>query len=127
MIGGTAYKKYSNAGIALTDIESYPLLMLERESNTRSYIDRFADAHGITLKPIIELGSSDLLVKFARINLGISFVIREFVRDEIDAITLFEIPLLPPIEPRAVGLVKLKGIPFSFAAEGFVKLLDIDI
>jgi hypothetical protein len=83
LIGGTNYAGLAENGIALSELSRYPLIMLERASTTRCLIDDFAATNKTELKPIIELGSSDLLVKFARINLGLSFVIREFTEDEV--------------------------------------------
>lgn len=123
LICGGRYAALAESGLSLKDIGKYPLLMLERASATRRYLDGYAKDNGVVLEPIIELGSSDLLVKFARINLGLAFVIREFVEDAIDDKTIIEIPLTPQPQGRAVGLVKLKNIPLSFAAEKFINMV----
>lgn len=122
LIGGSKYAALAEKGIDLKDIGQYPLLMLEDLSNTRRYIDRYAMDNGVLLKPIIELGSSDLLLDFARINLGLSYVIREFTRGGIDGTTVFEIPVNPPIPERSVGMVKLKNVALSHAAQSFTEM-----
>lgn len=127
LLGGMKYQHLSQKGIAIQDITKYPLLLLEDLSNSRRYIDRYAKENGIILEPIIELGSSDLLIDFARINLGLTFVIKEFTKKEIDNKSLFEIPLNPPIPKRSIGLVKLKNVALSHAAKGFTNLLKIQI
>ena len=53
--------------------------MLKSSSNTRRLLDEYAKQHGFTLNPTIELDSTDLLIKFAKINLGIAFVIKDFL------------------------------------------------
>jgi DNA-binding transcriptional LysR family regulator len=98
-------------------------LLLENESISRRYVNVYAEGLGVTLKPFIELASFDLLVRFARINLGLAFVIKEFTKEEIDNDNLFEIPLYPEIPPRHVGLVTLKGVRLSKAAKHFVDLV----
>lgn len=127
LIGGTAFKHLVNTGINLSEIQKYNLIMLEKASNTRLYLDDYARENKVTLAPIIELGSSELLVKFASINIGLTFVVKEFVNDFIDNETLFEIPLNPPVPQRAIGLIKLKGIPFSHAARKFIETLGLGI
>ena len=123
LVFGTKFKKIFSKGFNIKDIESYPLLMLKCSSNTRRLLDEYAKQQCLTLTPTIELDSTDLLIKFAKINLGIAFVIKEFSESMIDNKTLFEIPLSPTIPHRAIGMVKLKNIPFSHAANAFVQLI----
>ena len=105
LIGGTKYRHLAENGLNLKDIDQY----------TRE--------NGVVLKPIIELGSSDLLLEFAKINLGLTFVIKEFTKNKIDGENIFEIPLTPPIPKRSIGIVKLKNVALSHAAQKFADLL----
>lgn len=127
LLGGTKYKEFAQKGIDIKEIVKYPLLLLENLSNSRRYIDKYAKKNGVILEPIIQLGSSDLLIDFARINLGLTFVIKEFTKKEIDNQSLFEIPLNPPIPKRSIGFVKLKNVALSHAAKRFTALLDIQV
>ncbi len=122
LVGGSKFKDLTK-GIDIKDINSYPILLLEDLSNSRRYIDSYAQKNGIVLKPIIELGSSDLLLEFAKINLGLTFAIKEFAKNQIDNEILFEIPLNPPIPSRSIGIVKLKNVALSHAAQKFADLL----
>ena len=78
--------------------------------------------NGVVLKPIIELGSSDLLLEFAKINLGLTFAIKEFTKGMIDNEQLFEIPVTPAIPKLSIGLVKLKNVALSHAAKSFADM-----
>ncbi len=122
LIGGAKFKELSKSGIRIENINQYPLLLLEEMSNSRRYINYYAQKNGVVLRPIIELASSDLLIEFVKINLGLSFVIHDFEKSRIDNDTIFEIPVFPPIPKRSIGLVKLKNVPLSYAAKGFVNL-----
>lgn len=126
IIFGSKFKQLLNKEFNIKDLESYPLLMLKCCSNARQLLDEYAKLRGVTLKPTIELDSTDLLIKFAKINLGIAFVIKEFAKAMIDNKTLFAIPLSPAIPHRAIGMVKLKNIPFSHAANAFAQLILSD-
>lgn len=124
LIGGTKYQELAQKGIALSELDRYPLLLLEELSNSRRYLNQYAMREGVLLRPIIELGSNDLLVEFARINLGLTFVIREFEKAVIDNISIFEIPLLPEVPERAVGMVWLRNVALSHAADSFIQLFS---
>ncbi|MBS4960162.1 MAG: LysR family transcriptional regulator [Clostridiales bacterium] len=125
LIGGTKYRDLAQKGIDIHSLSDYPILLLEESSNSRKFLDQFAQKHGVVLKPIIELGSTDILIDFTRINLGLSFTIKEFLKFE-DRKSIFEIPVYPEIPARAVGMVYLKNVTLPNAAKGFIELLHLN-
>ncbi len=66
LIGGKKFKGLAETGIQLKNINQYPLLLLEDMSNSRRYIDSYAQKNGVLLHPIIELASSDLLLSLQK-------------------------------------------------------------
>ena len=100
-IAGNAFSELKGKTITRKELCSYPLIMLEKLSNTRRSIDEEFMRSGIALNPEIDLGCHDLLVDFARINLGISCVTREFTA--IDG-ELFELKLDEPLPVRELDL-----------------------
>jgi len=127
LMGGEKYQDLARTGMDIKDIGKYPLLLLEELSNSRRYIDQYAKDQGVVLQPILELGSNDLLVEFARINLGMTFVIKEFSQKQLQGGNLFEIPLYPPVPSRSIGLVRLKDGVVSHASKGFTDLMNLEI
>lgn len=122
-VSGAGFAPLPDRTLTVQELAANPLLMLERASGTRRYIDRYAQEHGVALTPEIELGSIELLVQFARIGLGLACVIRNFVRDELESGVLREVALDPPIPPRRVGLITLRDVPLSSAAQRFMETL----
>ena len=62
----------------------------------------------------------------AKINLGLTFIIREFDNSSIDGESIFEIPVTPELPKRYVGLVMLKNAALSSAARRFVDMLGLE-
>ena len=62
------------------------------------------------LQPEIELASYELMGELARINLGVSCMVRQFCRQELQSGKLFELSLTEPVPPRSIGMVSLKGV-----------------
>ncbi|MCM1992255.1 LysR family transcriptional regulator [Oceanirhabdus seepicola] len=118
-------KYYSEFGekVSLEQLNEYPLILLEKGSNTRRFIDKVFSDNNILVEPEIELGSLDLLVKFAKIGLGISFVTKNFIHNELENKEVFEIKLKEEIPKRKVGVVTLKGVPLSPAGKKFFSFL----
>ncbi|WP_309120661.1 LysR family transcriptional regulator [Paenibacillus sp.] len=113
----------AQAPLALEQLASYPLLMLEPGGSTRRFLDDFALRRGIRLRPEFELGSIDLLAQFASSGLGLAFVPRQYVEAELRDGRLVEIALDPPLPERRVGIATLRGVPLSTAAKRLLELL----
>ena len=118
-IAGEAYEKLRGVPVSRSELAGYPLIMLERLSNTRLAVDEELRRSGVVPAPEIELGSHDLLVDLARINLGIACVTREFT--EPDGAT-FELSLTEPLPPRSLCLAWLETGAPSEAKKRFIEL-----
>jgi len=110
--------------ISVRELVKYPIVILEKNTTTRQYIDDFLARYSVTLSPEFELATSDLIIQFACRGLGISCVIKEFVEEYIKNGSLFEIELKEEIPPRHIGIVKLRNIPLTAAAKKFMELIQ---
>lgn len=109
--------------ISIHELLEHPIIMLEKNTSTRKYIDGYLASHSTAITPEIELATSDLLVQFARRGLGISCVVRNFAEEDIRNGSLFEIDLEEKIPPRKIGIIKLRNVPLSPAAKKFLDLI----
>ncbi|MDU4884469.1 LysR family transcriptional regulator [uncultured Clostridium sp.] len=121
---GEKYKNLSKEKISLGEIVKHPLIFLEPNSNSRKYVEKFMLSRGIKISPEFELGSFDLLLEFARINLGIACVVKEFSKSYLEQGLLYEINLLEEIPNRSIGVCYLKSVPLSLASTKFVEILE---
>jgi len=119
--------KYRNMAMKPVDISflvKMPLIFLEINANSRKYVEQYLLEKGHAIAPEFELGSHDLLLEFAKINLGIASVTKEFCQEELVRGHLFEIQLTDPIPKRHIGIVTLKNVPLSKAAKKFVEMMQ---
>nr|MDE7132330.1 LysR family transcriptional regulator [Lachnospiraceae bacterium] len=79
-------------------------LMLNRENISRSYIDSCLQQSQIQLSQILETSTMDLLIEFAKIDMGIACVIENFVVKELTEHSLIRLPLPIDIPSRKIGL-----------------------
>lgn len=121
---GEKYKNLSKEKTSLEEIVKYPLIFLETSSNSRKYVEKFMLSKGIKISPEFELGSFDLLLEFAKINLGIACVVKEFSRDYLERGLLYEVKTLEEIPSRSIGICHLKSVPLSLASTKFVEILE---
>lgn len=121
---GEKYKDLAKEKISLEEIVKYPLIFLEPNSNSRKYVEKFILSKGIKISPEFELGSFDLLLEFAKINLGIACVVKEFSEDYLEKGLLYEVNILEEIPSRSIGVCHLKSVPLSLASTKFVEILE---
>lgn len=122
-VASSRFSSLLNRPITMDELSREPLVLLEKASNSRKYLDDYAAVCGVTLKPEIELGAHSLLVEFAKIGLGIACVTYEFAEEAIKSGELFEIMLTPSMPSRSIGLISLEGVPLSPAAERFIQIV----
>ncbi len=94
---------------ARTVLAESTLMLLNKENLTRQYVDRYLTQENLSASRMIEVTSLDLLIEFAKIDLGIACVIRDFVREELDSGHLVQLKLPVSIPRRQVGFAYPKG------------------
>jgi len=107
--------------VRLEEIAKYPLL-LPKLGRTRDAIDDvFEEAH---LKPHVsmELDSSELLKRFVAAGVGVGFVARSNIYDEVRAGTLASLCFVDPPISRDLALVHRKDKTLSRAARAFMEI-----
>ncbi|WP_087974717.1 LysR family transcriptional regulator [Oceanobacillus rekensis] len=121
---GEKFKYVLSKPLSFDELTNLPLILLEPKSNSRRYVENHLKSKGLSLSPEIELGSHDLLLEFAKINLGIACVTKEFSREYLDSGLLYEVKLTEEIPNRSIGICFLKSVPLSPASTRFVKIIE---
>lgn len=97
------------------------IMLLEGDNLTRKHVDKYLNSNNIDIQPEIEISNLDLLVEFAKIGLGITVAIKEFIKEELQKGSLIEIPITPTIPKRNIGVIYHKNMPLSIAAQTFLQ------
>lgn len=121
---GEKYRHLSNKMQPLNEIAKHPLLLLERSSNSRIYIDSYFKDQSVDIIPAFELDNMDLLVHFAKYDFGIACVIKNFIEDELENGSLHEIKPIERIPARSIGIAWLKEVPLSAASVELIEILS---
>lgn len=105
------------------EIAELPLILIEKNASSRHFLEKNFKEHNIFLNPQIEVAVHDLLIRFASIHLGISCVIEQFSKEELEKGLIKKIALNPPLPKRSIGCAYLKNAPLSYAAKAFLELI----
>ena len=64
----------------------------------------------------------DMLIEFAKIGIGVSCVVKQFIESELESGNLIEIPLSNPVPPREIGFLYQEIQPFN---ENILKFIHL--
>ena len=120
---GKKFKEALSKALNFEEIAKLPLILLDHKSNSRQFVENFILSKGVKLTPDIELGSHDLLLDFAKINLGVACVVREFSKKYLEDKVLYEVETVEKIPQRSIGFCFLKGMSLSSASARFVEMV----
>ena len=97
------------------------LMLLTKDNVTRTYVNSYLSEQLLSQTTLMEIGSMDLLIEFAKTGLGIGCVIQEFVKDELENGTLIEVtPSDIHIKKREVCYCVNDSLPLSYAVSDFL-------
>ena len=105
------------------DISKEPLILLEKNSISRRFLDWEFNKKHIKLVPQIEVAAHELLLRFASIHLGVSCVVEEFSKEHINRGEVQKLNLTPSLPTRHIGYAYLKHNTLSLAAQKFLDLI----
>lgn len=123
-VAARRYTGIKNKMLDIGDLKNYPLIFLEKNTSSRSYIDAFLKEWGVEPAPEFELATSDMIVQFALRNLGIGCVVREFAQPFLDSGKLFELRFKTMIPKRHFCVARAGNHMMSQAAANLYQMLE---
>ncbi len=123
-VAGRKFTSYKNRTLDLQELEALPLIFLEKNTSTRSYMDKYLEKNGVKVQPEFELATSDMIVQFAHRNLGVGCVVRDFAKEYLEAGQLFELRFNKMIPKRQFCVVKSTKLSLPVAAKRLLEILE---
>lgn len=124
-VAGRRFMSYKNKMLDFQELEKLPMISLENNTSTRSYMDEYLAQEGIILRPEFELATSDMIVQFALRNLGVGCVVRDFAAEYLDSGMLFELRFNKMIPKRAFSVVRSNRQTLPEAARRLLEIMEI--
>lgn len=117
------YFKKINKALTPEELLDFPLVMLEKKSTSRRFVDAELNKFGLKIEPKIELCSIDLIVDAVKRGAGIGCVTKEYVQKELTKGDFYEVPLNFMMPKRNLGVITMKGAPLNFASQKFAEMV----
>ena len=126
-VAGRRFISYKNKMLDFQELEKLPMIFLENNTSTRSYMDEYLAQEGIVLRPEFELATSDMIVQFALRNLGVGCVVRDFAAEYLESGMLFELRFNRMIPKRAFSVVRSSRQTLPEAAKRLLEIMEIEL
>lgn len=123
LIGGPRFSELEGKMLSLQDLESYPLICLEKGTMTYEFYNRFFLEHGLSLQADTEAATTDQVLPLVKNDLGLGFLPEGLAKEALANGTVFRIFLDEPIPKRYICLIQDTRRSLSIVAKEFKKAL----
>lgn len=100
------------------------IILLDKDNVSRRHLDHYYAQNKINPLHILEVNEMDMLIEFAKMGIGVSCVVKQFVAQELEAGSLMEIELSEPISSREIGFLYQDLKPMNENILKFVNGVD---
>lgn len=122
-VAGSSFAELKGKKLDYSALVSLPCIFLEKNTSTRTFMDQFLLEKGMELIPEFELATSDMIVQFAKRNMGIGCVMDGFAEDAIARKEVFKLDFKEPMPSRHICVVTGENSLISLAGQKLLELL----
>lgn len=123
-VAGNVFWQLKGKLLSYKDLEELPVMCLEGNTSTRSYVEQFLKEQEVTLRPEFELATSNMLIQFAVRGLGIASVVKDFAEEYIARGELFQLNFDRRIPQREFCIITDERIPQSEASRKLLHMME---
>ncbi len=124
-VAGRRFISYKNKMLDFQELLKLPMIFLEKNTSTRSYMDECLAREGVVLQPEFELATSDMIVQFALRNLGVGCVVRDFAAEYLESGMLFELRFNKMIGKRGFCVARSNRQLLPAASRRLLEIMEI--
>lgn len=123
-VGNKKYYDLINKSKVLNNLKKYPLIFPNSSSNSRTYLNKFLKENNVNLKPKLEVVSYNLIVDLIKAGFGIGYVTKEFIKDELDNKSLYEIKITPSIPKRTIVIATMDKKEPNYSVKKIIEMIN---
>ena len=114
---------YKDKIITKKELRKLPLILLPYKASNRKNFNRFCNANGIVINPLMEIGN-DLIIEDCALNgLGVGLVVKEYVESKLNSGELFELKTNFNIDPKYLVCLTEHNRKSNIIIQKFLELL----
>ena len=123
-VGNKKYYDLLDKSTNLKNLKSYPLIFPNSSSNSRIYLNKYLKDNKVDLNPKLEVVSYNLIVDLIKTGFGIGYVTKEFIKDELDNKSLYEIKITPSIPKRTIVIATMNKKEPNYSVKKLIEMIN---
>ena len=120
------YSQYKNKKLKATDLESLPLLLLNKGTVNRARIDDYCSNNNIKINPKMEFGSNSVVKEFTLNGFGIGMLDEEHIKEELENGKLFKLDIDISLKEKYLGMC-YNSNSSNLALKNFIKTIENEL
>lgn len=122
-IAGSRFEHLKGTVLEYPVLTDLPCIFLEKNTSTRTFMDRFLAEQEIELVPEFELAISDMVVQFAKRNMGVGCVMEGFAGEALDRGEVFKLTFRQEMPERRLCVVTGDENLISLAGRSLLRMI----
>jgi len=122
-VGNKKFYELTKGKLNLRDLELYPLIFQKLPSNTRTYLNQYLKDNNIELNPKLEVVSYNLIMDFVKAGFGIGYATKEFIKEDLENNSLYEIDVEPKVPKRFIGIATIDKSTPNYSVKKLIEMM----
>jgi len=122
-VGNKKFYDLTKGKLNLKNLESYPLIFQKLPSNTRTYLNQYLKDNNIDLNPKLEVVSYNLIMDFVKAGFGIGYATKEFIKEDLENKSLYEIDVEPKVPKRFIGIATIDKSTPNYSVKKLIEMM----
>lgn len=122
-VGNKKYYDLTKGKVNLKELNIYPLIFQKLPSNTRLYLNNYLKTNNVDLKPQLEVVSYNLIMDLVKAGFGIGYATKEFIKNELENKTLYEIEVIPRVPKRFIGIATIDKKTPNYSVKKLIEMM----
>jgi DNA-binding transcriptional LysR family regulator len=115
-----ASAKFEKNFLTKEELKTQALILQKRPSNNRDYFEKMCFLNNVHFEPKYEIGSFGLITDFVEKNMGIGYVVKDFIKEDLEKGRIRQVDTDFEILPRDVVVITLQDSTNSLACKSFI-------
>lgn len=122
-VGNKKYYDLTKGKLNLKNLESYPLILPSSSSNSRIHLNKYLKENKCDINPKLEVVSYNLIIDLIKAGFGIGYATKEFISDELNNKSLYEIKIDNNISKRTIVIATINKKEPNYSSKKLIEMI----
>ena len=122
-VGNKKYYDLTKGILNTKNLQSYPLILPSSSSNSRIHLNKYLKENNYNINPKLEVVSYNLIIDLIKAGFGIGYATKEFILDELNNKSLYEIKLDNTISKRTIVIATINKKEPNYSSKKLIEII----